>query len=244
MQKMYNELTLRRYVDGHTLSRCFDFVNLVKIFKFSTAKDTPIQMLEPSGSYSVKSFLQTNQFWVVSSDLKDFIWKIKVSPNIHVFLWLIIHSKSLTRDNLDKRRPVADPTCFFCRTGIYTISIFYCIVAQKTWSIITEILNIHVPCSFMSLHPFWKQRKHPDVVNLVTSATLWGYWLLRNDFVFQGQKWRSLRCILDLVGSLVMQWKILCSDAQAVPLLRCIRLLDHHRGELLMIAWPSYLQGV
>ena len=37
------------------------------------------------------------------SVIKDDIWKIKVPPNTHVFLWLIYYNKSLTRDNLAKR---------------------------------------------------------------------------------------------------------------------------------------------
>ena len=40
-----------------------------------------------------------------------------------------------------------------------------------------------------------------------------------------------------IMGALVHQWKALCVDAQAALLLKCLRLLDHHQGELLRIAW-------
>lgn len=72
---------------------------------------------------------------------------------------------------------------------------------------------------------------------MITFATLWVLSLFWDEFVFQGWTWWSLECVLDLVGSFVRQWKVLCVDAQASLLLECLRLLDHHNEELLRIAW-------
>jgi hypothetical protein len=36
------------------------------------------------------------------------MWKIKVPPRIHIFLWLLANNKVLTRDNLVKMRNVDD----------------------------------------------------------------------------------------------------------------------------------------
>jgi hypothetical protein len=43
------------------------------------------------------------------------MWKIKVPPRIHIFLWLLANNKVLTRDNLAKRIQVNDQTCVFCK---------------------------------------------------------------------------------------------------------------------------------
>ena len=102
--------------------------------------------------------------------------------NIHVFLWLMFNNKSLTRDNLAKRRHVEDMTCVFC-SELETIQhlFFDCIVAKKIWAIIAECFNIPIPVSFTSLSSFWKRKKHGEALNTATSATLWSLWLLRND---------------------------------------------------------------
>lgn len=39
------------------MSSWFKLIDLIKNFSFSTGKDMPVWMLEPSSKYSVKSFL-------------------------------------------------------------------------------------------------------------------------------------------------------------------------------------------
>jgi hypothetical protein len=41
------------------------------------------------------------------------MWKIIVPPRLHIFLWLLSNNKTLTRNNLAKRRKVEDGTCLF-----------------------------------------------------------------------------------------------------------------------------------
>lgn len=102
----------------------------------------------------------------MSSDWKDFISKIKVPPNIHVFLWLTVHNKSLTRDNLAKRRHVEDVSCVFCDELESIQHLFFdCIVAQHMWAVVVESVNIHVPSSLHSLLSFWKLKN--DVMPLI-----------------------------------------------------------------------------
>lgn len=97
-------------------------------------------------------------------------------PNIHVFIWLIFHNKSLTRHNFAKHRSMADPTCVFCNVFESIKHLFFdCIVGERTWAIVYGILNIHVPCSFISLYHIWKQINQFDAINLVTSATCGAY---------------------------------------------------------------------
>ena len=133
-------------------------------------------------------------------------------------------------------------TCVFCNEPENIHHLFFdCMVARQVWGVISNCAKMPTPESFSSFISFWKKKKCYDSIILVSAATLW---LLRNEFVFQGRRWRSIRCVLDMVGKHIRQWKVLCADSQAVLLLRCLRLLDHHHRELLRIAWRVDDAGV
>ena len=220
----------------NTLDRWKELIKVVGPVCLSGSPDQPVWLLESSGKYSVKSFYKLINFGGIPSVIKNDIWKIKVPPNIHVFLWLVYYNKSLTRDNLAKRRHVEDMSCVFCSEPETIQHLFFdCIVARHVWDLVPDSFNVIAPDSFVLLASFWKKRKSCEALNIVTVATLWSLWRFRNDFVFQGRRWRSIRCVLDLLGAKIKQWKILCSEAEGAPLLRCLRLLDHRRGELLRL---------
>jgi hypothetical protein len=64
---------------------------------------------ETSGIYSVSSLYAIINFRGGAVYVQA-VWKIKVPPKIHFFLWLVSHNKVLTRDNLIKRQNVDDLT--------------------------------------------------------------------------------------------------------------------------------------
>jgi hypothetical protein len=77
-------------------------------------QDTLICKFEANGLFSVKSMYVIINFRGVMPVNVHCVWKVKVPPKIHFFLWLIAHNKLLTRDNLCKRQHVDDLTCLFC----------------------------------------------------------------------------------------------------------------------------------
>lgn len=182
------KLTFTRCVDEVLIAEWFDLLNFVKLVALTSHSDTPIWLLEPTGSYFVRSLYKMINFGGISSELRDSIWKIKVPPNIHVFLWLVINNKTLTRDNLAKRRHVDDLTwVFFTELESIQHLFFDWIVAKKhlecdCWY--SQYLN----SLFFYLSFFWKQRKHYEVFNIFTDATLWCLWRFRNDIVFKGRR--------------------------------------------------------
>jgi hypothetical protein len=42
------------------------------------------------------------------------MWGISVPSRVHIFLWLLANNKTLTRDNLSRRKSLDDKTCLFC----------------------------------------------------------------------------------------------------------------------------------
>jgi hypothetical protein len=63
------------------------------------------------------------------------MWKFHVPPRIHIFLWLMANNKTLTRDNLAKRKKVEDGTCMFCAKQESVRHLFFeCCVAKVFWS--------------------------------------------------------------------------------------------------------------
>lgn len=200
--------------------------------------DEPIWMLAPNGKYSVKSFYQQINFGGVVSVIGDCFWKIKCPQNIHVFIWLVVYNKVLTRDNLAKRRQVDDATCLFCDEPESVKHLFFeCVVASHIWAFVSEAFNINAPTSLDDVVAIWRMHKNKPVLCMVTAASLWSLWTLRNDFCFQGRTWKDTRCVLAKLGGFLRQWGVLCDDTQSVLLRKCLRLLDKWRGELLRIAW-------
>jgi hypothetical protein len=59
------------------------------------------------------------------------MWKIRVPSRIHIFLWLLANNKTLTRDNLAKRREVEDGSCLFCIEQESTKHLFLSVVWLK-----------------------------------------------------------------------------------------------------------------
>jgi len=60
-----------------------------------------------------------------------------------MFLWLLSKNRILTRDNLAKRRELADQTCLFCteRESVDHL-FFHCSVAKRLWRVVLSILNL------------------------------------------------------------------------------------------------------
>jgi hypothetical protein len=69
------------------------------------------------------------------------VWKINVPSMIHIFLWLLTNNKTLTRDNLAKKKNLDDLTCVFCNE-LKTVHhlFFYCCVASALWKELSDVL--------------------------------------------------------------------------------------------------------
>jgi hypothetical protein len=113
------------------------------------------------------------------------MWKILVLPRLHIFLWLLANNKTLTRDNLAKRRNVDDKSCLFCSEPESVLHLFHeCYVPKAVWSCCYEVTDIELGGDFESVAKFWLSVKKFNALNVFTSAVLWAIWKTRNDICF------------------------------------------------------------
>ena len=58
----------------------------------------------------------------------------------------------LTKDNLEKRRDVSDPTClFYTERESITHLFFECYVAVNVWKLVTEVLGVDIGADYESV---------------------------------------------------------------------------------------------
>jgi hypothetical protein len=56
----------------------------------------------------------------------------------------------------------------------------------------------------------WLSNKKFDAVNIVSAATLWGIWKLRNALCFQNTVWMNMKHLMWRIAGLAQNWLILC----------------------------------
>jgi hypothetical protein len=129
----------------------FEIVQIAQTLSLNDEQDTLIRKFEANGLFSVKSMYALINFCGVLPVNVHSVWKIKVPPKIHFFLWLIARNKLLTRDNLCKRQHVDDLTCLFCNEEETCSHLFCdCVVISAAWSELKRITNLSVDLHHLS----------------------------------------------------------------------------------------------
>lgn len=72
------------------------------------------------------------------------VWKIKGPPRVQIFLWLLSNNRTLTRDNLSKKKSLNDKSCLYC-VAVETVShlFFGCYVASVVWESVSALCGMH-----------------------------------------------------------------------------------------------------
>lgn len=85
------------------MSRWHELVSIMTEVRYDTDGDALVWQYNSKGTYTSQSLYAVINFWGVTPIFIPAIWKIKVPPRIHVFLWLLSHNEIMTIDNLLKR---------------------------------------------------------------------------------------------------------------------------------------------
>lgn len=190
----------------------------------STIEDTLIWQFSSKGTYSSQSLYRIINFRGVQPVHVPAIWDLKVPHRVQFFLWLMFNNKTLTRDNLSKRRKVQDLNCLFCLEVEYVQHFFFdCAVAKQCWATISVAINVDLECSLVGIGKFWLSNKKHVVTNIITSTVLWCIWKLKNAFCFQFTEWRSMEILLYRICGVLQNWVVLCPQEKKEQLQDCIQ---------------------
>jgi hypothetical protein len=156
--------TFRRIVDSRLMLQWGDFLRIAEsIILREDEEDAIIWQFESSGRFSVQSLCAIVNNRGIRQILTPVVWKIIVPLRLHIFLWLLVNNKILTRDNLAKRKKIEE--------NVHHV-FFGCYVTRTLWDNISEILQ-PVGADFESVAKLWLNEKKFKSVNTCTSAIIW-----------------------------------------------------------------------
>jgi hypothetical protein len=123
------------------------------------------------------------------------IWKCMAPSKVMGLVWMVLHDRVPTRDNLYRRKIISengDISCVPCGERIETVShlFLYCRIVIRVWDRIFACLGLHfaLPHSIYSLlnfvaaSPVNKQVRKGLV--LIWYAVIWSMWSHRNHIIF------------------------------------------------------------
>jgi hypothetical protein len=124
--------TFRRCVDRRLFLLWEELVGIVSTVVLTDEEDAPAWQFHSSGIYSSQFLHAVVNFRGVKPIYLPALWKLVVSPPMHFFLWLLSKNKLFTRDNLEKRQKLDDPTCLFCSEKDSVHHLFFnCVVGRR-----------------------------------------------------------------------------------------------------------------
>jgi hypothetical protein len=160
-------LTFRRRLLGDLAT---DYNNLIvqcnKVGRFNY--DDKVAWSLGKHGFSVKSFYKESKCSHVPVP-SNFLWKTRLPHKIKVFLWLVLHNKILTRDNLRKRSWKGPLNYVFCGLSeSIDHLLFQCSVARFMWRIIQTALDLtSVPYNVENIFGPWINSFNKNERNLV-----------------------------------------------------------------------------
>ncbi|OVA00064.1 Reverse transcriptase zinc-binding domain [Macleaya cordata] len=189
-------------------------MNALDNFEFDrTSEDEVMWMASKSKEFTVASCYGSLTQQFQQNFRADLVWKQEWPPKIAFFLWLAIHNRILTLDNMERRGYMFVNRCFMCRKELESVShlLLYCDFSYALWSYFWGELNVAViiPGSLQALFEgwshLWTNTKGKEVWILLPAAITWSLWVERNKRVFEDQEVSLDRMIIE-VKALIFFW--------------------------------------
>lgn len=89
----------------------WELCSLIEGTSLTDEDDQILWSYSSNGTYSVQSLCVVINCRGIFPRFVHAVWKLVLPPRVQFFLWLMSQNKLLTRDNLQKRRDISDPTC-------------------------------------------------------------------------------------------------------------------------------------
>ncbi|KAK2406586.1 hypothetical protein QL285_042301 [Trifolium repens] len=169
----------------------------------STVADGWGWKLEKEEGFSVKSsydyvsrlLVDRNQVLREQETAFDVIWKCKVPSKVAGFVWMVLHDRAPTRENLARRNIIevnGNHGCVFCGGIVESAShlFLYCKVVLQVWEKVFAWLDLNfmLPHNILSLLNYvasfpGSKRVRQGLVT-IWCAVLWTVWRHRNRIIF------------------------------------------------------------
>jgi hypothetical protein len=86
-------------------------------------------------------------------------------------LWLLANNKTLTRDNLAKRKEIYDLSCLLYNEKEFVTHLFFnCCVARELWNEFADILGVPVIVDFESMAKNWPGGNRLTILNVYVGS--------------------------------------------------------------------------
>jgi hypothetical protein len=149
------------------------------------------------------------------------MWKLSVPPRVHIFLWLFTNNKTLTRDNLAKRKNLDDKSCLFSNELESVNHLFFeCFIAQSFWKCISEITNVIMGSDFVSVAKYWIHDSKFKCLNVISVAAFWAIWKFQNDMCFNNVQWMGMSQVTRRCARMLRDWCLIQKSQDAAMLER------------------------
>jgi len=136
------QLSFRRSVSERLMLMWDELRAMIEGVVLNEEDDHILWNYSSSGKYSVQSLYAIVNHRGVNPIFVQAVWKLKIPPRVQFFLWLLSNNRVLTRDNVAKRKKVADCSCLFCAENeSVTRLFFHCCVAENVWGLISSWIN-------------------------------------------------------------------------------------------------------
>ena len=140
------------------------------------------------------------------------VWHPDSIPKVNSFIWLLLHNKLLTAENLRKRGILGPSRCSLCNSVEETSSHLFlqCKVSMSVWKIVLpKDFNRDLPDNAAQLFKDWANlfpgslTKNPILSRLwaaIPKNICWQLWLARNRAIFKEQKVIPVRIASKTIG--------------------------------------------
>ena len=167
-----------------------------------------------------------------SNKLWKKVWQTDYIPQVNRFIWILLHNKLLTAENLKKRGISGPSRCILCNSDEETISHLFlqCSFSHLIWrSVLPPGTALNFPDTIAQLFAVWS--KHfPGSLNkklilnrlwaCIPKNLCWQLWLARNKAIFKDQKVVPAHVAAKTIGMTVEKFvasNISFPEKEAIP---------------------------
>ena len=172
----------------------------------NTTPDSVYWRLSENGEFPIK----TTTWAAHELDIKNspsweynWIWHLDIMPKLKIFLWQLCHTSLPTRGTLLNRGLQIDLICPLCNVEIEDVDHLFrrCSIAQEVWGLPNEHNWVCINAGTNSINNVqnWLSdlRTSTPLVPLDrVVALLWSTWKVRNNIVFQNEKFNSVATLI------------------------------------------------